>query len=740
MKKSILAVNILAILTICTSAIVNGYAKNRITVYLKNGTSYIYDASKLNETGFTTYDSNWNDAGKIVSNYFIVDEDSIDYFGLEEIDSVAFGADDEIIAKDGTVEITDEICQYIEKYDDITGAILFKDGTPDNLIPKKGDKIFSAKPNYMFPNGLCAEVVNISGANVEIEDLEPSEIFEKFVVTSGYDTEETSVDLDSENANETEEDKDSNEESASAPAQKTLKATIFDGQASYRYKAHVSLSSSHMTYDILKKNFSAKVTLKIDCEYNIDYVHSTPKNITLASGNIIHVPLKFSKESKESWYNPTLDMALIFKIKTEDINLKMKGKRSYETSFYYAVEDGDTLIYSPAINSTDNEPEAEFLNDSYINGSVSLMANYYLYIHPFLHKKGIKATISTGPTINGTIGEAKLDNMTAKFQASDYENSYLGLKYASSISGATTEYEGHKIVNTTNFPYTYKKLAKALDDGKYYMLPQFYDLTLEEGDKALDFNANTTSKLVNDIKIGACLYRKADNRAKEKKDFVASFYKRSLSEQKLSTNFAYDGELNNATKKDYEARPIINYAGREIIGPDAVAPTCDYNGEDHPHTVDLGLPSGTKWTCTNIGANKPQEYGNYYSGDDIYNAMKNLGEGYGVPSYKQIRELIDHTRQKWTTIGSTEGMLFIGNNGKSIFFPAASSYWMDNKDKPKKGWTINDEGSGAYWTSTTAGSLSYNYFMEFDEEDGAFTGDRKKSGNKMPIRAVYVGK
>ena len=33
---------------------------------------------------------------------------------------------------------------------------------------------------------------------------------------------------------------------------------------------------------------------------------------------------------------------------------------------------------------------------------------------------------------------------------------------------------------------------------------------------------------------------------------------------------------------------------------------------NHPHLIDLGLPSGTKWACCNIGAITPEGYGEYY--------------------------------------------------------------------------------------------------------------------------------
>jgi hypothetical protein len=35
--------------------------------------------------------------------------------------------------------------------------------------------------------------------------------------------------------------------------------------------------------------------------------------------------------------------------------------------------------------------------------------------------------------------------------------------------------------------------------------------------------------------------------------------------------------------------------------------------DNHPHAIDLGLPSGTKWACCNVGACTPEGYGNYYA-------------------------------------------------------------------------------------------------------------------------------
>ena len=40
--------------------------------------------------------------------------------------------------------------------------------------------------------------------------------------------------------------------------------------------------------------------------------------------------------------------------------------------------------------------------------------------------------------------------------------------------------------------------------------------------------------------------------------------------------------------------------------------------ENHPHLIDLGLPSGTKWACCNVGAANPEDYGGYFAWGETY--------------------------------------------------------------------------------------------------------------------------
>ena len=143
--------------------------------------------------------------------------------------------------------------------------------------------------------------------------------------------------------------------------------------------------------------------------------------------------------------------------------------------------------------------------------------------------------------------------------------------------------------------------------------------------------------------------------------------------------------------------------------------------DNHPHMIDLGLTSGTKWACCNVGANTPEEYGNYYAWGEIntkevynsdtylYNvsgnyidigsdisgtkydaATVNWGSPWHMPTKEQITEL-SSCKSVWTTRNGVKGREFTGQNGSTIFLPAAGYHWNSNITGPE---------SGYYWSST----------------------------------------
>lgn len=109
--------------------------------------------------------------------------------------------------------------------------------------------------------------------------------------------------------------------------------------------------------------------------------------------------------------------------------------------------------------------------------------------------------------------------------------------------------------------------------------------------------------------------------------------------------------------------------------------------------VDLGL--SVKWATCNVGANSPEEYGEYYTFDDA----RTLGSGgERVPTYEELVELKNNCDWTWTTKNDVNGYKVTSRrNGKSIFLPAAGG----------RGETYEyNVGSDGYYWSSSAG-VSY---------------------------------
>ncbi len=185
--------------------------------------------------------------------------------------------------------------------------------------------------------------------------------------------------------------------------------------------------------------------------------------------------------------------------------------------------------------------------------------------------------------------------------------------------------------------------------------------------------------------------------------------------------------------------------------------------QDTHEYVDLGLPSGTLWATCNVGANAPEEFGDYFAwGEtapkDVYNwstyqyydgsnlakytgsdgltillpeddaATTNWGNEWRMPTKEEWQELLDNTTNKWTTQNGVNGRLFTGSNGNSLFLPAVGFRW-DND--------LNYVGSyGYYWSSSlnTDGPNDAWLFDLYSDYYGMYSLYR---GYGQSVRAVY---
>ena len=193
------------------------------------------------------------------------------------------------------------------------------------------------------------------------------------------------------------------------------------------------------------------------------------------------------------------------------------------------------------------------------------------------------------------------------------------------------------------------------------------------------------------------------------------------------------------------------------------------SGGDHAY-VDLGLPSGLLWATCNVGADNPEDYGDYFAwGEtqpkDTYNwstyqycngsyntltkycnnssygyngftddlttllpeddaATANWGSDWRMPTEEEWQELYNNTTCTWTTQNGVNGRLFTAVNGNSLFLPAAGYRYGSN---------LYTAGSwGYYWSSSlSTGGPYYAWYFNFNSGSYGMDLDDRNYGRSV---------
>ena len=214
-----------------------------------------------------------------------------------------------------------------------------------------------------------------------------------------------------------------------------------------------------------------------------------------------------------------------------------------------------------------------------------------------------------------------------------------------------------------------------------------------------------------------------------------------------------------------------------------------YHGEayataPHPQTdwVNLGLPSGVLWAKCDLGANAPEEYGNYYAWGEIspkevynwntyrygtadgegnlltlikYNTHSDygtpdsltilratddaatmafgIGSGARTPTKEEWQELIDYSTVEWTTMNGVNGLKFTSiTNGNTLFFPAAGMRYGSELHG------VDGCGFGFYWSSSLdTNSPSDAWAFCFDANNPVHVGKSNRRYG-FTVRAVRL--
>ena len=197
----------------------------------------------------------------------------------------------------------------------------------------------------------------------------------------------------------------------------------------------------------------------------------------------------------------------------------------------------------------------------------------------------------------------------------------------------------------------------------------------------------------------------------------------------------------------------------------------------HHEFVDLALPSGTLWATCNVGANEPEEFGDYFAWGEtvpkeIYDwksyqygrffngryelnkyctdsvlglngfvdnltilepaddaATANWGADWRTPSAAEWEELFETVPNELATRNDVMGWLFTAANGNSLFLPAAGYFWE----------TVFNAGLGIYWSNTLQSvfpNRSWSFHFNTDSNHLCGSSDRNRGQSVRAVRSV----
>jgi len=229
-----------------------------------------------------------------------------------------------------------------------------------------------------------------------------------------------------------------------------------------------------------------------------------------------------------------------------------------------------------------------------------------------------------------------------------------------------------------------------------------------------------------------------------------------------------------------------NPPGQEVPAPDGDGDTGQGGGDSSEDdaiqgeggvnagdakAVDLGLPSGTLWADRNIGADSPEDYGDYFAWgetepkdyyyDDSYKwcngsirvnltkyctdssygivdnktvldaeddaATANWGDKWRMPTKADFNEIKFNCTFTWTVQNGVNGYKVTGPNGNYIFLPAAGERRADS---------LNDAGSFGRYLSSSLDMDDPYYAWSIRFYSGHFNTQSCGRENGITVRAV----
>ncbi len=705
--------------------------------------------------------------------------DSVYRIPLAAIDSVSF-ITPETKYKPSVIRLEEDLMDYVLRQDSMT--IFFSTSLPSAIKPRVGDKLVTLEMSDVFPVGFAGEVTEVTNNSDDVEvvctAVRLEDIFECYY---GY----SEMEWDGKNfVRRNTHNGRLKAEGTFAPGKLTL--NLIDNKGftnSYVPNDELSCDLSELRSDIsvtpvvwgsafviVNPFYGVNVSLTVTGNYSLE------ENFSLKGGlswkNDITLPYPYDRVF---WpIAPLVDVYIkpgVFVQAGGEFAIQQQWTQEYRSIFHYEYSSrGEQLIDN--VNklipvSSGHSGEAA------LNGYIG--AGFFLEVgFDFIHTKkadlaNVNLRAEAGVNLEGSLVLTKSDMENAMKSTAVYEqlrDTEVSLNWFYGLS-ANAQFWKWSVSHDVNLPG-----LKLNNQGKIFSMalaPTFSDVKATRIGGATDVNAEARISCPA-LLGGRCLKVDAGFVLKDEegndvipRSFNISGYNGSGGTKEMNHQFSNvpsDG-------KKFKVYPHIKWMGVDILA----SPSADVEesyftcpDDNHPHAIDLGLPSGTKWCCCNVGASTPEDYGGYYAwgetseksvsdldtyaygyydsdgwicwtniGSDIagtgYDAATvNMGAPWRMPSTAQQQEIINNCSRQWTTQNGVNGILVTGRNGGQIFLPAAGLRY-DNE--------LSHLGSrGYYWSSSLYPYYDGNAYYLYFNSDSRYRYDYWGRYVGQSVRAV----
>lgn len=721
---------ILFTLTLLATLFVDAVAQNdAMYIYRNDGTFNAFLKQDVDSIAYSHYDADSLYHSEWITQ-LIYTADSIYQIPLTAIDSVTFYTPETIVNKD-VFELTAAHDAYLSDCDTISFTLSV--GTPSYMRPAKGNIVVSAYDCMAFPDGIMAEVLSVAedgqGYHYDCQKVGLESVYDQLVcIVEGYMDESSPASVRNTEWASFEHtlwDKGFNE-----TLEKGGTTTVFDVKDAAKILVTINIQKGQSPYFRLdlQNDLNAQVTFNAGSSFEKYYEKQFAK-LSLGRIRIPQCPLLF--------ITPKLTLSAYF---------AEGGTVSLDCQAHYRRKDKLSFTYENKAWNISHAP----VNDAGVDVA-SLSMEGYAEVGVIPDLLFSFCGTATGLGMEYSVGLKETVDFKFDMVAAFDEGAYSAMKDSYARTTLPQSFRAYAQVGLWGDgvqPASYEYSFEPQLGPDRYLLPAFTKPEFSRGATATMavLCSEVSRNLLIPVSIGMAFYDNENN-------LMGTNYKPTeyISGEQWSLNGLECAFDRMEAGQTYTAYPMVKIMGKELRAiPSAEFPTFHTCPDDHhPHAIDLGLPSGTKWACCNIGASAPEGYGGYYAwgettektsytwdnsafydsssghfislGSDIAGTSYDVahtqwGGAWVMPSLEQQKELMRYCTQEWTTVNGVNGILVTGPNGGQIFLPAGGYRWDDDfycAGSDGYYWSSSqypDDSDGAYFLYFYSGDWRWYYY------------------------------